>query len=90
MAHFAKLDSNNKVIDVIVIDNDLTHDSDGLEKEELGIAFCQSLFGADTIWVQTSYNGSMRGCYAGIGMTYDVVNDVFIPDSTSTVIEPTE
>jgi hypothetical protein len=91
MAHFAQLDNNNKVIKVIVIDNDITHDSDGVEQEELGIAFCKSLFGEDTKWLQTSYNASMRGVYAGIGMTYDETSDVFIPDTTVVIFpeEPT-
>jgi hypothetical protein len=41
MAHFSQLDDNNKVINVIVIDNNVTHDSDGVEQESLGIAFCK-------------------------------------------------
>ena len=43
-----------------------------------GIAFCQDLFGADTRWVQTSYNGSFRGKYAGIGDTYDADANEFL------------
>lgn len=90
MAHFAQLNENNKVIQVVVISNDETHDTDGLENEALGIAFCQKLFGADTKWVQTSYNGSMRGVFAGIGMTYDAKKDEFIPDATGEVIPDVE
>lgn len=94
MAHFAELDENNKVIKVIVISNDNTHDSDGVEQEALGIAFCKNLFGEDTNWVQTSYNGNMRSIFAGIGMTYDPQEDKFVPDtepSLSVVLpEPTE
>ncbi len=90
MAHFAQLDSNNKVINVIVIDNDKTHDQNGLEQESLGVAYCKSLFGSDTNWVQTSYNGNIRGCYAGVGMTYDAIKDEFIPDTEGTVAEPVE
>ena len=81
MAHFAELDANNKVVRVIVIDNNVTHNADGLEDEALGIAYCQSLYGADTKWLQTSYNGSKRGKYAGIGETYDPINDVFLPNT---------
>ena len=81
MAHFAELDKDNKVLRVIVVSNDETHDNNGVESEALGIAFCQKLFGADTRWLQTSYNSSKRGIFAGIGMTYDEANDVFLPDN---------
>ena len=70
MAHFAQLDSNNVVTQVIVVGNDDTSDSNGVETESIGVAFCQKLLGADTNWKQTSYNGNMRGNYAGIGFTY--------------------
>ena len=70
MAHFAKLDSNNVVTQVIVVSNDDTSDSNGTETESIGVAFCQKLLGADTNWKQTSYNGNKRGNYAGIGYTY--------------------
>ena len=70
MAHFAKLDSNNVVTQVIVVSNDDTSDVNGTEVESIGVAFCQKLLGADTNWKQTSYNGNMRGNYAGIGYTY--------------------
>jgi len=46
------------------------------EDEQKGINFCKKLFGSK--WIQTSYNHSFRKCYAGIGYTYDSVNDVFI------------
>mgnify|MGYP003118490142 CR=1 FL=1 len=70
MAHFAQLDSNNVVTQVIVVSNDDTSDSNGVETESIGIAFCQKLLGAETNWKQTSYNSNMRGNYAGIGYTY--------------------
>ena len=70
MAHFAKLDANNVVEQVIVVDNDEIKDSNGNETEAIGVAFCQKLLGADTNWKQTSYNSSFRGNFAGIGMTY--------------------
>ena len=70
MAHFAQLDSDNVVTQVIVVSNDDTSDSNGTETESIGVAFCQKLLGADTNWKQTSYNGNMRGNYAGIGYTY--------------------
>ena len=70
MAHFAQLDDNNVVTQVIVVSNDDTSDSNGVETESIGVAFCQKLLGADTNWKQTSYNSNMRGNYAGIGYTY--------------------
>ena len=70
MAHFAKLDSNNIVEQVIVVANEDTADASGTETESIGVAFCQKLIGVDTVWKQTSYNGNMRGNYAGIGMIY--------------------
>ena len=68
MAHFAQLDENNIVTQVIVVGNSDTADVNGVESENIGVAFCQSLLGAETNWKQTSYNGNMRGNYAGIGM----------------------
>ena len=70
MAHFAKLDANNIVEQVIVVSNDDIKDNSGTEVESFGVAFCQQLLGADTNWKQSSYNGNMRGNYAGIGFTY--------------------
>ena len=77
MAHFAQLDKNNVVTQVIVVHNNELLEN-GVESEAKGIAFCRSLFGADTRWVQTSYNGNFRGVYAGIGYTYDADKDVFV------------
>ena len=70
MDHFAKLDANNFDEQVIVVSNDDTADSSGVETESIGVAFCQKLLGASTNWKQTSYNSSFRGNYAGIGYTY--------------------
>ena len=84
MAHFAKLNSDNLVEQVIVVNNDVLNNAEGLDGEGLGIAFCQSLFGEGTVWKQTSYNANFRGRYAGAGMTYDPVKDEFIaPDVSS-------
>jgi len=92
MAHFAELDTTNKVLRVIVIDNDVTHDEDGVEQEALGIAFCKSIFGTDTNWVQTSYNNNRRGHFAGIDDIYDPVTNQFIefPRGETGVIEESE
>ena len=77
MAHFAQLDENNVVLQVIVVSNSDCLDSNGQESEQAGIAFCQSLLGGN--WKQTSYNGNIRKNYAGIGYTYDQQRDAFIP-----------
>ena len=78
MAHFAQLDENNVVTQVIVVGNDDTSDSNGTEVESIGIAFCQKLLGADTNWKQTSYNSNMRVRYAGIGYSYNAELDAFV------------
>jgi hypothetical protein len=78
MAHFAQLDENNIVTQVIVVSNDDIKDSEGNESELTGIAFCKSLLGPNTIWKQTSYNNSIRKNYAGIGFIYDATLDAFI------------
>jgi hypothetical protein len=78
MAHFAQLDENNIVIEVIVVNNDVIM-IDGQESEDAGIVFCKSLYGVDTRWRQTSYNSTFRKHYAGIGYTYDPVLNAFIP-----------
>jgi hypothetical protein len=77
MAHFAQLDSNNVVTQVIVVGNSDTADANGVEKEHIGAAFCERLFGGN--WKQTSYNGSIRKNYAGLGYTYDAGLDAFVP-----------
>lgn len=78
MAHFAQLNENNVVIQVIVISNDnLMHN--GAESEAKGIAFCQSLFGPNTRWVQTSYNNKFRRMYAGVNCIYDATLNAFLP-----------
>ena len=76
MAHFAKIE-NNVVTQVIVVDNKDTADANGVEKEYIGAAFCEKLFGGT--WKQTSYNGNFRKNYAGIGYTYNADIDAFVP-----------
>jgi hypothetical protein len=73
MAHFAKLDENNIVLQVVVISNNDINNLPFPESEPVGIAFCKSLFGPDTRWAQTSYNANFRYNYAGIGYTFDPV-----------------
>ena len=79
MAHFAKLDDDNIVIQVIVIHNNELLDSDGNENELKGIQFCKDHYGENTKWSQTSYNANFRKNYAGIGFKYDSNRDAFIP-----------
>lgn len=70
MAHFAEIDSNNIVLRVLVVDN--SHELGGAEY----LAYDLRLGGR---WIQTSYNGSIRKNYAGIGFFYDEIRDAFIP-----------
>ena len=77
MAHFAELDENNIVTRVIVVHNNELLDTSGNESEAKGVEFCSTLFG-HTNWVQTSFNHSMRKQFAGVGFTYDDVNDIFV------------
>ena len=76
MAHFAQIE-NGLVVNVVVVDNE--HEADGQE-------YLNGL-GLDGTWLQTSYNGTIRGKYAGIGDTYDEVNDVFVSPEPIEVIE---
>jgi hypothetical protein len=78
MAHFAQLDENNIVINVIVIHNNELLDENGNESEEKGIRFCKDHYGEETRWVQTSYNNTFRKWYAGIGWSYNQELDAFI------------
>jgi len=77
MAHFAKLDDNNIVTEVLVVNNQVILKTDGTESELKGKQFLNATFG-QAKWVQTSYNGTLRKNYAGIGFTYDSVRDAFI------------
>jgi hypothetical protein len=81
MAHFARIDENNIVQQVIVVDNKDTADAFGVEKEYIGAAFCERLLGGT--WKQTSYNANFRKNYAGIGYTFDAARDAFIPPRPS-------
>ncbi len=76
MAHFAKLDENNVVTEVIVLNNDVLLDANGDEQESLGVTFCSETFGGT--WMQTSYNRSFRGKLAAVGDTYHADIDAFL------------
>jgi len=81
MANFAKIGLNNKVIEVLSVNNEILKDSNGVEQESIGIDFLTKLMGW-AIWKQTSYNNNIRKNYAGIGMIYDEDRDAFIPKKT--------
>jgi hypothetical protein len=78
MAHFVRLDENYVVTEVVVVNNATINDLLFPESEPIGVAFCQSLFGEDTIWKQTSYNANFRKNFAGIGYAYDAALNAFI------------
>jgi len=78
MAHFAQINSQNTVTRVIVVSDEECLDSNGIESEEVGVAFCKQLFGQDTSWIQTSYNSNFRKHYAGEGFTYNQNLDAFL------------
>lgn len=69
MAHFAEIDANNTVVQVLVVPNDQEHRGQDFLANDLGLG---------GTWIQTSYNNRIRKQYAGIGYTYDPTADVFI------------
>ena len=79
MAYFAKLDGNNMVLDVNVVDNQDVQNLPFPESEAVGVEFLKQWSGGYTNWKQTSYNSNFRKNYAGIGFTYNVLRDAFIP-----------
>jgi hypothetical protein len=79
MAHFAKLDENNIVIEINVVHNNELLDDSGQESEAKGIAFLTSWSNGYSNWKQTSYNGNIRKNYAGIGYEYRADIDAFVP-----------
>jgi hypothetical protein len=87
MAHFAKLDENNVVLAVHVVNNDVIT-IDGVESEQAGIDFLTQLHGHIN-WKQTSYNETFRKNYCGIGFTYDSERDAFIPPKANCHSEET-
>lgn len=81
MAHFAQLDENNLVLQVIVVSNDVLNNEPFPQSEDMGVAFCRSIYGQGTNWAQTSYSGSFRHNYAGIGYTFDANANAFVAES---------
>ena len=90
MAHFAKLGSNSKVIQVLTLDNKDMLNADGVEDESVGQQYLETHNNWPAqMWIQTSYNTSnnqhsgggtpLRGNYAGIGYTWDEDDQIFWP-----------
>ena len=73
MAHFAKLGVGNIIEQVIVVSNDIA------TTEQAGVDFINNLYNTRDVWKQTSYNGTIRKNFAGIGYTYDQTRNAFIP-----------
>ena len=92
MAHFAELDENNVVLQVVVINNADINDPDN---EAEGLALLETLYGADRIWKQSSINENFRGTHAIEEGTYNSEYDKFVPpnielDENGDYIPPTE
>ena len=92
MAHFAKLDTDNLVEDIVFVENSITHmdvSDSSTEDEQRGIDYLKDIFGSDTVWKQCSYNTwsnqhkdsgtPFRFNMPEIGYTYDSLRDGFIP-----------
>ena len=90
MAHFAWLDNSNIVYQVSVVDNVNLLDKNGNESEAVGIAYLTQVHGEGFVWKQTSYNGTFRGTYAGIGYIYDAVTDTFTPPEITEIVTEVE
>jgi hypothetical protein len=87
MAHFVQMNGNT-CGQVIVVNNEVLENKPFPESEPIGIAFCKSIYGVNTEWLQTSYNSNFRGRYASYGMIYDSELDIFtIPTVTEEVPE---
>ena len=70
MAHYAQVNSDNIVVQVLVMNNDWDHDN--------CITWLEANVSSDDDWIQTSYNNNIRKQFAGIGYTYDSTKDIFI------------
>lgn len=79
MGHFAKLDENNVVLEINVVNNDTLDNLPFPESEKVGIAFLTEWSGGYSNWKQTSYNDNFRVRFAGIGYIYDSTLDAFLP-----------
>ena len=78
MAHYARINDDNRVTDIIVVSDYDCLDSKGKESEAVGAKYCKKLFGGK--WIKVSYSGSIRGMYPPIGGYYDAKLDRFFRD----------
>lgn len=80
MAYFAQIDENNVVIEVIGVSNTVLGEPENTypATDAIGQTFIADVLNLPGTWLQTSYNGTFRGTFAGIGFTYDAQNDVFV------------
>jgi hypothetical protein len=76
MAHFALI-KDNVVQQIIVVNNDVLENKEFPESESIGIAFCKSIYGEDTEWLQCSYNGNFRKKYPTLGSVYNPIKNEF-------------
>jgi len=79
MAHFARIDKNNIVQSIHIIDDVHLLNEHGVEEEDFGIVYLNNVHGVGFTWVQTSPDRSFRKNSAGVGNTYDSTRDAFIP-----------
>jgi hypothetical protein len=77
MAHFARLNENNEVVHVHVVNNSDVRNLEFPDSETVGQEYLSSIHG-NHVWKQTSYNSNFRKQYAGVGYTFDEMNDVFV------------
>lgn len=90
MAHFARV-LDGYVVGVHVLNNSIITDENEIEKEELGQSFLANLYGYEPQeFVQCSYNSNFRGCYPGLGFSYDAKMDIFTPPPLPEPIEAAE
>ena len=83
MAHFARINEENKVEQVLVVHNEVIA-SNGEELEELGVQFLKNLTGHSN-WKQCSFNSNFRGCFPGIGDSWDEsINEFVKPEPEAT------
>jgi hypothetical protein len=80
MAHFAEIDSNNRVLRVVVACNQDIANNGGEQSEQAAEHFKTTcpLSGTGVKWVQTSYNNNFRKKFAGVGGIYDQEKNIFI------------
>tara|TARA_R110002020_G_scaffold3405_5_gene15247 strand:- start:2944 stop:3387 length:444 start_codon:yes stop_codon:yes gene_type:complete len=91
MAHFAKINDENKVLSVTTLDDKDMKNDEGVEVESIGQQYLETHNNWPAqMWIQTSYNTAanvhkeggtpLRGNYAGIGYEWDATNQIFWPE----------